>query len=171
MSKINTPPYSTFPTVSNKKISLRQIQNSDINELIEISYYESIQATTLEQAIEMNSKINADYDKGDSIHWGIIDNQSNKIVGTCGFYRGFDKDEGELGCVLLPKYQGHGYMTSAMLLAVDFGLNKIGLRRIIAITSQQNDKAIGLLARVGFIQTRFLIDNDIEFEFPSKTVK
>lgn len=171
MSKVNTPPYSTFPTVSNKKILLRQIQDSDINELIEISYYDSIQATTLEQAVEMNSKINADYDKGDSIHWGIIDNQSNKIVGTCGFYRGFDKDEGELGCVLLPKYQGQGYMTSAMLLAVDFGLNKIGLRRIIAITSKQNDKAIGLLARVGFIQTRFLIDTDIEFEFPSKTVK
>ncbi|ESU19009.1 GCN5-related N-acetyltransferase [Flavobacterium cauense R2A-7] len=171
MNKINTPPYSTFPTVSNEKILLRQIQNSDINDLIEISYYDAIQATTLEQAIEMNSKINADYDKGDSIHWGIIDNQSNKIVGTCGFYRGFNKDEGELGCVLLPQYRGQGFMTSAMLLAIDFGLNDIGLKRIMAITSQQNQKAIRLLERVGFIQIKFLTDNDndIEFELPSKT--
>ena len=60
-------------------------------------------------------------------------------------------------------------MTSAMLLAIDFGLNVIGLKRIMAITSQQNEKVIGLLERFGFIQIRFLMDNDIEFELPSKT--
>lgn len=54
------PPYDKFPSISDI-ISLRQIRFSDINDLIEISYYDSIQATTLEQAIEMQAKINADY--------------------------------------------------------------------------------------------------------------
>lgn len=152
MNKIKVPPYSNFPFISNEKVSLRQILSSDIKNLIEISFYDSIQAKTLEQAVEMNSKINSDYDKGDSIHWGIVDNQSDKIVGTCGYYRGFDKDEGELGCILLPQYRGQGFMTSAMSLAIDFGLNNIKLKRIWAITNQQNEKAIKLLERLGFIK-------------------
>ena len=118
MSKIKKPPYSDFPFIFNDKVSLRQILNSDINDIMEISFYETVQATTLEQAMEMNSKINADYEKGDSIHWAITDNLSNKIVGTCGYYRGFEKDKGELGCVLLPQYRGQGFMTSAMLSVI-----------------------------------------------------
>jgi ribosomal-protein-alanine N-acetyltransferase len=122
----------------------------------------------LEQAIEMNSKINKDYDAGNSFHWGIVDNQSNKIVGTCGYYRGFDKGEGELGCVLLLQYRGQGFMTSVMLLAIDFGIKNIGLKRIWAITSQQNEKAIKLLERVDFKKVRVLDDNDMEFEGKQK---
>ena len=122
----------------------------------------------MEQAIEMNSKINKDYDAGNSFHWGIVDNQSNKIVGTCGYYRGFDKGEGELGCVLLLQYRGQGFMTLAMLLAIDFGIKNIGLKRIWAITSQQNEKAIKLLERIDFKKVRVLDDNDVEFEWVTK---
>jgi len=170
MSRIKIPPYDEFPFLSNNKISLRQILNSDINDVIEISFYDAIQATTLEQAIEMNSKINRDYDDGNSFHWGIVDNQSNKIVGTCGYYRGFDKAGGELGCVLLPQYRGQGFMTSAMLLAIDFGLKNIGLKRIWAITSQQNEKAIKLLEKINFKKIRLLDDNEAEFELVSKEI-
>lgn len=164
MSKIKTPPYNPFPFIANDKISLRQILNSDINDLIDISFYDAIQATTLQQAIEMNSRINDDYYDGNTIHWGIVDNVTRKIVGTCGYYRGLDKGEGELGCVLLPQYRGQGFMTSAMRLAIDFGINNIGLNRIWAITSTQNEKAIKLLERLGFVKIRDLADNEIEFE-------
>lgn len=98
------PPYDKFPSITDDKILLRQIQLSDINDIIEISFYDSIQAKTLTQAIEMQEKINKDYINGNSIHWGIADKLTNKIVGTCGYYRGLDKGEGELGCVLLPQY-------------------------------------------------------------------
>ena len=163
MSKIKVPPYSNFPSISNDKVSLRQILSSDIKDLIEISFYDSVQAKTLEQAVEMNSKINMDYNKGDSIHWGIVDNQSGKIVGTCGYYRGFDKDEGELGCVLLPQYRGYGFMTSAMSLAIDFGLNNIKLKRIWAITDRQNEKAIKLLERLDF-KNNISDNKEVQFE-------
>ncbi len=158
------PPYDNFPSISDDKILLRQIQFSDINELIEISFYDAIQATTLNQATEMQTKINRDYLDGNSIHWGIVDKLTNKIVGTCGYYRGLDKEEGELGCVLLPKYRGKGYMTSAMLLAIEFGLNEIGLKRIWAITTKQNEKAIKLIEKLNFIKIAELDDNEVEYE-------
>lgn len=158
------PPYTNFPTIHGDEISLREIQPSDINDLIEISFYDAVQATTLQQAIAMHVKINQDYTDGNSIHWGIADKLTNKIIGTCGYYRGIDKGEGELGCVLLPQYRGQGFMTSAMLLAIEFGLNNIGLSRIWAVTSQQNKKANKLLERLNFVKIKILEDNEIEYE-------
>jgi len=158
------PPYDKFPSISDDKILLRQIQFSDINDIIEISFYDSIQAKTLSQAIEMQAKINEDYNNGKSIHWGVVDKLANKVVGTCGYYRGFDKGEGELGCVLLPQYRGQGYMTYAILLAIKFGLNNIGLKRIWATTTKQNKKAIKLIEKLNFVKIADLNDSEIEYE-------
>jgi ribosomal-protein-alanine N-acetyltransferase len=162
--KMKLPPYDIFPVISDGKISLREIVNTDIKDLIEISFYNAVQARTVEEATEMQSKINKDYLEGNSIHWGISDNATNKIIGTCGYYRGLNQGAGELGCVLLPHYRGQGFMTSAMLLAIDFGLNTIGLKRVWAITSKQNEKAIKLLENLNFIKIADLADDEIEYE-------
>ncbi|MBC7885935.1 MAG: GNAT family N-acetyltransferase [Saprospiraceae bacterium] len=159
------PPFDNFPNISYGNISLRQIQNSDMNDLMDISCYNAIPASTMQEAIEMQARIDKDYMDGNSIHWGIVDNQTNKLVGTCGYYRGLNNGEGELGCVLLPRYRGQGFMTPAMLLAIDFGINVIGLKRIWAVTTTQNDKAIHLLKRLHFIKTADLQDDEIEFEY------
>lgn len=158
------PPYEKFPNISDDKISLRQIQFSDINDIIEISFYDSIQAKTFTQAIEMQEKINEDYNNGNSIHWGIADKLTNKILGTCGYYRGLDKGEGEMGCVLLPQYRGQGYMTFAMTLAIEFGINVIGLKRICAVTTKQNEKAIELIEKLNFTKIADLGENKVEYE-------
>lgn len=126
-------------------------------------FYDGNQAQTLEDAIEMNSRITTDYEKGDSIHWVIIDNSSKKVVGTCGYYRGFNEGVGELGCVLLPQYRGQGFMTDALDLVINFGFNDMRLLRICAITTKQNEKAIQLLKRLHFIEVSML-DDDIKFE-------
>lgn len=161
---MNLPPYHNFPSISGDKISLRQILPSDIQDLIEISFYDAVQATTLQQATEMQSKINQDYTDGNSIHWGIADNKTNTIVGTCGYYRGFDNQTGELGCVLLPQFRGKGHMTAAMQLAIDFGLKNIGIKQVRAITTIQNGNAIKLLARLNFVKISDLPDDEIEYE-------
>jgi ribosomal-protein-alanine N-acetyltransferase len=158
------PPYDIFPIISGGRITLRQILTADIEDLIEISFYDAIQANTFQQAAEMQDKINKDYIEGNSIHWGIADNLTNKIIGTCGYYRGLDQGTGELGCVLLPQYRGQGFMTSAMLLAIDFGINNIGLKRVWAITTKQNEKAIKLLEQLNFTKIADLGDNEIEYE-------
>ncbi|HEU4789055.1 MAG TPA: GNAT family protein [Flavobacterium sp.] len=163
------PPYDIFPIISGNKITLREILVSDIEDLIEISFYDAVQATTLQEATEMQLKINKDYIDGNSIHWGIADNLTNKIIGTCGYYRGLDQGTGELGCVLLPQYQGQGFMTDAMLSAIDFGINNIGLKRVWAITTKQNEKAIKLLENLNFIKIADLDDSEIEYELSKNT--
>jgi len=159
------PPYDNFPELSEGKIALHQILAEDIGELIEISFYDAVPAKSVAEAKVMQDKINEDYLAGNSIHWGIRDQLTNKIVGTCGYYRGFEQESGELGCVLLPQYYGQGYMTAAMLLAIDFGLNNMGLKRIWAATGKDNSKAIKLLEKLHFRKVADLEDKEIEYEF------
>lgn len=164
MKNLKIPPYVDFPILSNSKITLRKIEIEDVVDLVEISYYDGIKASTPNQAIEMNLKINTEYEGGNSVHWLIEDNQSQTIIGTCGFYRGFKNSSGELGCVLLPQFQGNGFMTSAMLLAIEFGKSQIGLKTIYAITDQENYKAIKLLQRLNFKKNKLLGENQVYFE-------
>ena len=65
------PPYPIFPNIQGDKISLREIITEDIPDLIEISYYDAVQATTFQEATEMHMKITRDYHAGNSIHWGM----------------------------------------------------------------------------------------------------
>lgn len=116
------------------------------------------------RAKEMQERIDKDYEDGNSIHWGIIKINSNEIVGTCGYYRGFNDQAGELGCVLLPSSRGMGYMASAMQLAIDFGVKQMKLKRIWAVTSPANEKAINLLLRLNFKEIKKLNDDELEFE-------
>lgn len=165
------PLYDNFPNITGDRVSLRQVLDRDMQDLIEISFYDAIQAKNTDEAAEMQAKINIDYVNGESIHWAIVETATDQIVGTCGYYRGFKTGEGELGCVLLSQHKGKGYMTDAMQLAIDFGLNIIGLKRIWAATGQQNYKAQQLLERLSFKKIADLDDNEVEYELSQPASK
>ena len=162
------PPYDSFPEIISDTIILRQVQTEDLKGLVEITYYDSVPACTIDDAREMQNKINMDYQKGESIHWGIADKQTNEILGTVGYYRGFDQGIGELGCVLKAEFRGKGFMTKAIELATEYGIKQIGLEQIIAVTTPQNDRAIKLLERLHFIKTATLLEDEIEYQFINK---
>jgi ribosomal-protein-alanine N-acetyltransferase len=54
-----------------------------------------------------------------------------------------------------------------MSLAIDFGLNKMELERIMAITTKQNTKAIRLMDRLKFRKVADLEGDDVEYELAS----
>jgi len=160
------PPYSIFPKICSESVILRQIKTGDLSDILEISFYDAKLALNVDEASEMLAKIDFDYQQGSTIHWGIAHPETNEIVGTVGYYRGFENGIGELGCVLKSSFRGYGFMTMAMKLAVEYGLNVIGLVKVIAITDKQNIKTVNLLNRVGFTQTSDgLNNNEVAFEF------
>jgi len=158
------PPYDTYPNIIGDKIILRQVLQSDLKDILAISVYDAVQAKTVDEALIMQEKNDQNFKDGNSIHWGIADKVTNKIVGTCGYYRGFENEAGELGCILLPQFRGQGFMTSAMKLAIEFGLKNMELKRIFAITTKENINAIRLLERLQFKKVADLENDEIEYE-------
>ena len=153
--------------LTSNEIVLRQITDTDADAIMEISYYNGIQATDPCEAIEMQKKIEQDYLQGNCIHWGIMDVQSSKLVGTCGYYRDFIDNTGELGYILKPSFEGKGYMTNALKKAIEFGINTIGLKKIIAITEKDNIKSQNILTKLNFFQETE-IDNYFKYTYQMK---
>lgn len=146
---MNLPPYQNFPQIIGERVTLRQIYASDFN-VIEACEYDGLKARSTQHLQAIQARVNRDYLSGTSIHWGISDNKTHQIVGTCGFYHGFEDGTGELGCVLSPKYRGKGFMAAAMRLAIDFGMRHMYLKSIWATTTVDNAPAINLLERLNF---------------------
>ncbi len=46
------PPYETFPQMFSDQIVLREVQSSDIKDIVEISFYDAQRALTVEGATE-----------------------------------------------------------------------------------------------------------------------
>ena len=65
---MNLPPYNIYPIIPDDRISLRQILPLDIADIVEISFYNSVQATTINEAAVMQKKIEQDYRDGNSLH-------------------------------------------------------------------------------------------------------
>ena len=157
------------PALADSRLSLRPIESSDIEQLLTISFYNGTLATSLQDAENMHHKINQDILEGNSIHWVIVEKSSNKIAGTCGFYRGFAHGLGELGCVLLPAFKGKGIMTAALILAIEYGFQRSCLKKIWAATSSDNLKATQLLEGLKFKKVGEL-NGEVQFELISDRI-
>jgi len=75
-------------------------------------------------------------------------------IGICGLIKRDSLPDVDLGFALLPTYRGRGYAFEAAQATLRYGIHERGLRRIVAITSLDNDRSIKLLEKLGFVFER-----------------
>ena len=143
--------FQEAPLLQSERLILRAFKARDAADCVEISVYDGVSATTEEEALLILQRIWADCLRGESVHWGICLKEDNKIIGNCGFYRGFKDNTGEIGYVLKTAHQGKGIMTEAICLVVfDFGFKAMQLDKIVAYTGPENIASQKVLEKVGF---------------------
>ena len=71
-------------------------------------------------------------------------------LGMCGLLKRETLDDVDIGFAFLPAYWGQGYAREAATATLAHARDELGLRRVVAITSVDNDASIGLLERLGF---------------------
>lgn len=70
-------------------------------------------------------------------------------IGTCGLLKRDTLPDPDVGYAYLPEFWGKGYAVEAAAAVLDFGHRVHGLRRILAITSQDNTGSIRVLEKCG----------------------
>ena len=85
-------------------------------------------------------------------------------IGICGLIKRAGLDDPDLGFAFLPQFRGQGYGFESARAVLDYGRSVLGMRRVVAITSPDNQDSIKLLQRVGFRFERMvrLADDDDE---------
>ena len=71
-------------------------------------------------------------------------------IGICGFVRRPGLDEPDIGFAFLPQYEGFGYAFESSVGVLEYGREMLGIERVMAITTVDNESSIRLLAKLGF---------------------
>lgn len=75
-------------------------------------------------------------------------------IGLCGLLRRETLDDPDLGFAFLPDWRGRGYALEAAAATLAWARSQRGLRRVVAITSQDNAASGRLLEKIGFAYER-----------------
>jgi len=70
-------------------------------------------------------------------------------IGMCGLLKRDTLPDADVGFAFLPDYWSQGYAFEAASGVMSYGREVLGLRRIVAITSLDNDASIKLLEKIG----------------------
>jgi RimJ/RimL family protein N-acetyltransferase len=71
-------------------------------------------------------------------------------IGVCGFARRPFLDDPDFGYAFLPEYTGQGYAFEITAATMEYGREILGLRKIVAYTTKDNQRSIHLLQKLGF---------------------
>jgi len=92
--------------------------------------------------------------------WATVFKEDGQYIGYCGIYPHFRSGgrpvphEGTLGFTLAREYWNRGLATEAAKAFVDFGLNELRLRRIVATVEVGNAASVHILEKLGFQLSR-----------------
>jgi RimJ/RimL family protein N-acetyltransferase len=74
---------------------------------------------------------------------------SGEPVGICGLVKRDGLDDVDVGYAFLERHWSRGYAVEAAAATVEYGLKKVGLKRVVAITAPDNQGSIRVLERIG----------------------
>ncbi len=77
-------------------------------------------------------------------------------VGLCGLIKRDSLEDVDIGFAFLPQFRGTGYGYEAAAAVLEYGREAFGLRRIVAITSPDNQGSARLLEKLGFTFERMV---------------
>ena len=104
---------------------------------------------------------------GDSINFAVRLASDGEMIGEAILWNFNADGEAELGCRIMPKYQGHGYGKAAFRAAADFAKNDLGLK-VYARCFRENTASRKMILASGF-EAWYDGENHEYFKFSQKS--
>lgn len=147
-----------FPVLTSERLVLRQLEDSDKNEIFAIRSDEKMsefidrpKAQTVDDAVEFIKKVNEGITKNEILYWAISLKDNQKLIGTiCLWNIPKDRSKAEIGFELLPDHQGRGIAQEAIKIVIDHGFGSMQLDLIEAMVAPGNIKSIKILEKFSF---------------------
>lgn len=82
--------------------------------------------------------------------WRVALKETDEPIGMCGLIRREHLEAPDVGYAILEAFWGCGYAEEAARATVEFGREKLGMGRIVAITTPDNAASGRVLEKIGF---------------------
>ena len=86
--------------------------------------------------------------------WCVTLRSTGEQVGMCGLIKRDTLPDVDLGFAFLPRHWGKGYALEAAEATMAYARGTLGLARVVAILSQDNERSARLLRKLGFVSER-----------------
>ena len=151
---------STFPLLSTESLTLRQLLETDVEQIFLLrsdatinKFLDRKPSETLEDALNFIKNIK----NNELLYWGITQTHNGKLIGTiCLFDLSDELGKCEIGYELLTDYQGQGIMSEATQKIIEFAVHTLGLKTIDAFTHKDNLSSTKLLQKFNFVKTEII---------------
>ncbi len=160
--------FTAFPELHTDRLTLRRADATDIQQLYRLRADEQIMkyiprppATSLDEIAEFLRLTDEKIAANEMINWMITVKGDPTMIGTIGFY--YIKPEhyrAEIGYMLLPEFQGKGYVTEAIAAVVNYGFKAMGLHSIEAVVDPENIASCAVLEKCGFVKEAYFKENE-----------
>jgi ribosomal-protein-alanine N-acetyltransferase len=147
---LNLNALESFPRLETKRLVLDQLVKENVEQLLEINSFND-RAKTEEELDQLLRTIAKQQNEKQGVIWALY--LDKEVIGTLGYYRGFENKEGEVGYVIREKYRRQGFLTEALTEVVRFGFEQLELNSISAYTTDYNHASVLALEKFGFIKT------------------
>lgn len=159
--------FSPFPTLHTERLVLREITHNDDEDVFLLrsnrglmEYIDRPKAETIDDAKILVQRMMDVVTNNEGISWGITLTDSDRLIGTIGFWRLVKEHyRGEVGYMLHSDYHRKGIMKEALLAATEYAFKNIKLHTIEANINPANTASIKLAESVGFVQEAYFKEN------------
>lgn len=147
-----------FPELATARLTLRQLVETDDKNIFLLRSDERVnkfidrpKAISIESAQAFIYNINDGIANDKWFYWAICLKDDIDLVGTiCLWNFSKDRSTAEIGYELFPKFQGRGIMNEALKAVIEFAIEKLKLKKIIAFTHKENESSTKLLMKNNF---------------------
>ncbi len=150
--------FSSFPILTTERLRLRQLTHDDAQQMVEIFgssevlvFLNMSPVDSREKAIGMIDWLNGNYQRNESVDWGITLKGMDRLIGMCGCYQ-WDKENRkvDIGYHLMPSHWGQGYATEAARAMIGWAFENLDVHRIQADCTDGNVASERVLLNCGF---------------------
>lgn len=154
--------FTSFPVLITHKLTLRQLGDSDTEEILALhsdpevnKYLDRQPSETMEDARNFISRIAENIERKDSLYWVINLTNNKTFAGTiCLFNFSDNEPKCEIGFELLPRFQGQGIMQEAAQKVIEYATQKLHIEIVEAYTHKDNRGSARLLKQLDFQQSQ-----------------
>lgn len=140
-----------------ERLNLRQMGAGDAEFILELlnepSFVRNIGdkgVRTIDDAIQyiLNGPVESYARLGFGL-WLVELKDSNVSIGICGLLKRDALTDVDIGYAFLPRFWSMGYAYESASAVMSYAMNVLGLKRLLAITSQDNAGSIKVLEKLG----------------------
>ncbi len=81
--------------------------------------------------------------------YAVVEKATQATIGMCGLIKRDFLEQADLGYAFLPEYTGKGFAAEAAAATVEYALNTLNFKQLLAVVNPANEASVRLLCKIG----------------------